>query len=388
MRYPGYILKRKAEDLFIFPFVLAGRLLAILVPLKRRYRSFFFFPFYHTGGAEQVHAQIAKAAGGEDCIVFFTRKSKDTRFLELFKNSGCTIADISRYTDNRWLYFLNLIWRGRISHYINKQEIPTVVLNGQCNFGYKISPWLRRGIRQVELIHSFNTFSWIRIPFLPFITATVMISRVRIEQHLEQYRRLGIPKSFDARISYIPNAIELPGRSCQKQFEQKPRVLFVGRGTKEKRPEIFIEMARQNPGLDFTAAGAIPGHLLSAKPSNLECLGNIDNPDELHEIYCAHHILVIPSSTEGFPMVLMEAMARGCAVMATPVGDIPYHIQPSTGWLFSSTDALVLLAEAKQWFSGLSPARLSAMSASAVDYANENFGIDRFNRQYRAILQP
>jgi hypothetical protein len=43
----------------------------MISPLKKEYRVFFFFPFYHTGGAEKVHAQIANATGGNDCIIFF-----------------------------------------------------------------------------------------------------------------------------------------------------------------------------------------------------------------------------------------------------------------------------------------------------------------------------
>ncbi len=198
--YRLLLIKRSIEDIFIFPFILLGRLIAFLYPVKKEYRIFFFFPFYHTGGAEKIHSQIASACGSNDCIIFFAKKSFDDRFLSGFKNTGCDIKDISKFTDNKWLYFLNLIYRGIISGHINNQKQKPIVFNGQCNFGYKISPWIKRSISQIELIHSLNSFSYIRIPFLPFINKTVMISQKRVEDHKKLYVRYKIPTTLLEKI--------------------------------------------------------------------------------------------------------------------------------------------------------------------------------------------
>src|SRR5206468_2512178 len=112
--------------------------------------------------------------------IFFTRKSQNDLFYSEFAASGCEIRDVSNYTDNKLIYFVNIIFRGMIAAYINNQKKKPVVFNGQCNFGYKISPWISNRIPQIELIHSLCSFSYIRIPFLPFISRTVMISTVRI----------------------------------------------------------------------------------------------------------------------------------------------------------------------------------------------------------------
>jgi len=389
MKFKGYIIKRKIENIFIFPFILVGRLLAKLDPLPKEYNIFFFFPFYHTGGAEKVHALIAKAAGNSNCIIFFTKKSIDQRFLQEFSASGCEMKDISKYTDNKWLYFLNLIWRGKITAYINGQnKKKPVVLNGQSNFGYKITPWVDQSIKQVELIHSFNSFSWIRIPFLPFIHQTLMISKLRIEEHLQQYKNIGIPSEYNKKIKFIQNAIELPREHCKKSFDKRIKVLFVGRGTPEKRPALFISIARELPEHQFTLVGEMPENILTDLPSNIKPLGNIEDTAQLHTIYCEHHILIIPSSTEGFPIVLMEAMARGCLVMATPVGDIPYHINPNNGYLFSSIELGVVISEAKTFLENITTDQVQNMSTTAEEYAFKNFSIDLFNQQYKTILQP
>jgi len=308
MKYSLYILKRRIEDVFIFPFILIGRLLAKLDPLPQHYTRFFFFPFYHTGGAEKVHALIAQAAGDKNAIICFTRKSGDNTFYTDFERSRCTITDISGFTNNKFLYFLNLVWRGKITAYINGQQNPPVVLNGQSNFGYKITPWVRSNIKQVELIHSFNSFSWIRLPFLPFIDQTIMISKLRIAEHLQQYAQLQVPESFHSTITFIQNAIELPAEQCIKNFEGNLKLLFVGRGTPEKRPELFLRIAAaalQNKlAVECTLVGEMDQSILNDLPLNTKAKGNIADAATLHQLYFDYHIPIIPSKTQAFPIFL------------------------------------------------------------------------------------
>lgn len=45
--------------------------------------------------------------------------------------------------------------------------------------------------------------------------------------------------------------------------------------------------------------------------------------NEVLEFMAQSEVLALPSYTEGFPMVVLEAMAMGCAVVATDVGAIP-----------------------------------------------------------------
>ncbi len=390
-RYIHFLLKRKLENIFIYPFIAIGQCIATFKK-QPSYKIYFFFPFYHTGGAEMVHAQITQACGNKDVIIYFTRKSTDKRFLAEFQKSECVIKDISAFTDNKWLYPINLIYRGYISSMINKQKTAPSVFNGQCNFAYKISPWINQNIKQIELIHSFNTFSWIRIPFIPFIHQTVMISKLRLKQHLEQYRNLGIPSSYYQRIQFVQNAIHLPQEACNRTPEKEIKILFVGRGTPEKRPELFVQIATEayNLGITakFTLVGDMNNDLLTALPPNTIALGNISDEAILHSIYCQHNILIIPSYTEGFPIVLMEAMARGCMVMATAVGDIPYHIQHrQNGLLFSSIHAEIVEEEAIIFLKSVTTELLQQLCTNAKQYAHEHFGIEHFNTSYRSILQ-
>ena len=387
------IIKRFIEDIFIFPFILLGRLAAFRYPMKKEYRVFFFFPFYHTGGAEKVHAQIAEATGGNDCIIFFTKRSVDNRFLNDFKKSGCEIRNISKFTGDRWLYFLNLFYRGIITGYINGQKQKPIVFNGQCNFGYKISPWIKKNIKQVELIHSLNSFSYIRIPFLPFIDSTVMISRKRIEDHKTLYKRYKIPASYIEKIHFIQNAIVLPQGNSQKE-QNSFIVLYVGRSTKEKRVHLVAKTAEMIAKIDntikFEIAGDVKDIINTMAHSNIHFHDTISDNTQLQTIYSKAHVLILTSSTEGSPLVVMEAMANGCAILATAVGDIPQHvIDGKNGFLFSSAeDEAVIVKEAVEKICWLKNNRdlLNKMSLENINYAEHNFGIEKFKEEYRKLL--
>jgi glycosyltransferase involved in cell wall biosynthesis len=392
--YRLLLFKRQVEDVFIFPFIILGRLIAVFKPLKKEFDIFLFFPFYHIGGAEKVHYEVAKVAGKKKAIIFFTKKSHNTLFLNQFQQSGCVIIDISKWTDNKFFYFNNLILRGILSAYINKQKKNTTVFNGQCNFGYKISPWIKPAVPQYELIHSFNTFSYIRIPFLPFITKTVMISKVRIEQHINFYKEKDIPKEYANRIVYIANAIALTSATAQKNTDTFT-VLFVGRNSPEKRLHLFLKTAQQlqhkKENIKFEILGDVSESIDAANYPYVKFHGNQNDTGIINRIYSKAHALLLTSSTEGFPMVVIEAMNNGCAIIATPVGDIPLHIKNNeNGFLFTAvTDEITIVNEAVDYILQLknNTALCNSISKNNSNYALANFGITKFNEAYSKLLE-
>jgi len=393
--YKLFLAKRLVEDVFMFPFILLGRMIASFKPMDREYETFFFFPFYHVGGAEKVHANIAKATGNKNCIIFFTRKSQNDLFRDEFAQSGCVMKDISKYTDNKWIYFVNIIFRGIISHYINSQKQKPLVFNGQCNFGYKISPWVDKRISQIELIHSLCSFSYIRIPFLPFITKTIMISTIRIQEHLDLYKRYQIPLKLGERIQFIMNAIDLPATSPTKNIgSEELIVLYVGRSTAEKRVYLIAQIAKaikeKGKNISFWFMGEVKEAIPSEFHSYCKFLGNQSDPNLINDVYKQSHILILVSDTEGFPMVVMEAMSQGLAIISTAVGEIPLHVQDEVnGFLIQNyLDANAVVEDAMKDILILDNDRnlLKSISKNNIEYAFQHFGMTRFKKEYQQLF--
>jgi Glycosyltransferase len=387
------IIKRKVEDVLLYPFILIGRIIAICTKPDREIKVYYFFPFYHIGGAEKIHAQVAAATGGQDCIIYFTKRSANSGMLEAFQRSKCIIRDISRYTDNKWLYFINFIYRGMISYRINHQKQSTLVFNGQCNFAYKLSPWIQKGNPQIELIHSLNTFSYIRIPFIPFITLTVMISQKRIKDHKELYKKYHISDQYLNLIEYIPNAIKIPNLQVQK-LKPPFKVLFSGRGGQEKRVHLIAAMAKHfnesDNNVQFEIMGDVSEVLNANEHPYIHFYGALNDQKQINQIYSRAHVVILTSSTEGFPLAVIEGMSLGCAIIATPVGDIPFHIKDGeNGFLFSSvSDEKTIVNEGYQYISKLEQDEklFQKISLNNIQYCRDHFSIEQFNVRYQNLF--
>jgi glycosyltransferase involved in cell wall biosynthesis len=395
MKYRLFILKRKIENVFIFPFILIGRLIGTFYTKKEDFELLLIFPFYHTGGAEKVHSLIANAYKNKKALILFTRKSKDKRYFEAFKASGHKIIDISNYTDNKFFYWNNLIYRGIIVSLANGQSESPLIFNGQSNFAYKLSPWIKKEIVQIELTHAFSSFSWIRIPFINYYTKSVMISRYAINEHKEQYNKLGIPDNEFNKIQYITNGIAIPTdvKRIVKQ-DNTLNVLYVGRSTSEKRVNLIAQIAQQASinqlDIKFSMVGDLKEFVQSTYHPYIHFYGPVNNEEELFKIYQKYDALIMTSLHEGFPISIMEAMSAGCAILSTPVGDIPCHVKhEQNGFLFSSIiDETIIKTEAIDYLRNLlnNTSLLTEMSTNNQQYAQKEFELSIFENRYQSLL--
>lgn len=397
MKYSLIIFKRIIEDIIIYPFVLYGRYLSRKNPLKDQYEIYFFFPFYHIGGAEKVHLAISKALSNRKSIIIFTKKSQDSKLLPAFQESGHYVIDISAYTDNKFKYWNNLIYRGLVSGHINHQNKKKLIFNGQSNFAYKLSRWISKDVPQIELIHSFSNFSYIRIPFIGFYDKTIMISKKRIKDHLELYQRCGIPQQFSDRIEFILNGIPLPiEKPLPKLKSNSPlRILYVGRGTDEKRipllSQIIFKLIESGIPIHTTFIGELVDIVPPEFRKNIHFIGSISDPDQLDAYYRQSDVLLMVSSSEGFPLTIMEAMARGCVIISTGVGDIPFHVlQNENGFIFSQyKNEKLIIEESEIFIKKIMNDRdlFEKISFNNIEYAYTHFGMNIFSEKYQKLIE-
>jgi len=221
-----------------------------------------------------------------------------------------------------------------------------------------------------------------------------MISKMRINDHLEQYKKLQVPMKYNDRIQYIVNGVPIPTDNYLKHYDTALKVLYVGRGTEEKRVHIIAAMAERAATKKLPVEFWFMGDVKDAIPINelkyCKLLGHMSDPIAIANIYNQSHLVIITSYTEGFPMVIEEGMARGCAVMATPVGDIPVHVGVENGLLFSEVNNEDrIIEEGIAFLSLLCKDRsiLKNMSERNTAYAKQQFSLDTFSQQYNKLFK-
>jgi glycosyltransferase involved in cell wall biosynthesis len=391
--YKFLIIKRRIESVLMYPFILLGRIFGRFSKQKE-FDIYFFFPFHQVGGAEKIHYQIVQTFAGKNAVIYFTRKSKKESFYEEFKKAGFDIEDISRFTDNKFIYPMSFIFRGLVSYKINRQKKPPIVFNGQSNFGYKISPWISPSVPQLDLIHALCSFSQIRIPFLQFYRKSVTVSREIIQKHEELYRRYNMPAEIINNIQAINYGIKLPERADKKIETGALNILYVGRGSEEKRIYLIARIAKEFSAIDQTIRFNFLGDVNKFIPEDLKqyctLLGSVTDPVTVDEVYKKNDVLLVTSSTESGPLVALEGMLRGLAIVATPVGIInEYILNGKNGFVFSSIeDEDLIIKEAVELISQLKnmPELRTEIAKVNIDFSFANFGIDVFQNNYKKLF--
>jgi glycosyltransferase involved in cell wall biosynthesis len=93
-------------------------------------------------------------------------------------------------------------------------------------------------------------------------------------------------------------------------------VLFVGRFVRKKGLHIIAALARRFPNVLWILIGSGPDRPRVDGLANVRVPGRVEH-DRLADYYHAADLLLLPSSGEGFPLVVQEALACGLGVLST-----------------------------------------------------------------------
>ncbi len=169
-----------------------------------------------------------------------------------------------------------------------------------------------------------------------------------------------IPLCLERRVTVIPNMV---GRNpyhptertaCRREFGIQgriPVVLFVS--AQFHRAKGVCELLNAVEKLDdriitvMAGGGSAEEDILrrigdEKKKGRLLLTGHLDL-GRLQRLYAAADLFVLPSYTEGLPLSVLEAMAAGLPVVATPVGGIPDAVEDGVnGYLVPVRDPIRL----------------------------------------------
>ncbi len=144
-----------------------------------------------------------------------------------------------------------------------------------------------------------------------------------------------IPNSKQ-KIIEIPAGIEPSWIYENNVTVNKPlRFAFLGRyeirkGIKELSAALKNLVGKQNFELHFI--GEIPDAFKINSPQ-LKYHGQLSDAGKIKSILQQTDVFILPSHAEGMPNVVLEAMASGCAILATNVGAVNVMVDKTNGWL-------------------------------------------------------
>lgn len=181
-----------------------------------------------------------------------------------------------------------------------------------------------------------NNWEW----FL--LKKALLLSTVVVTMDMHSYnalRNLG----YD-NVEYCPNPLSLEIiNQIEKDKEDVKRIpnkfLFVGHVIPTKGVYELVEACKNFEDIELDIIGKVEETVeqeltMSAKKGNnsdwIHFLGEIPHSEVIKHLLSAS-IFVFPSYTEGFPNVILEAMACGIPIVATTVGAIPEMLDMQNG---------------------------------------------------------
>lgn len=190
----------------------------------------------------------------------------------------------------------------------------------------------------------------------------------------------------------IANGVSLDKFQPNSQLNRPIVIGFAGRyHTAKGYPYLFETMSLlKDQNIIFKIAGGgasldnvevkvlFEQYQLDAKKVNL-----LDQISDMPAFYQSIDAFLMTSITEGFPNVLVEAMASGLPCISTDVGDAKYIVQ-DLGCIVPPRNAQAL-AEAILEYSKKTDAEKQALKQATRERVEQNFSIATVSRQYMQV---
>lgn len=221
-------------------------------------------------------------------------------------------------------------------------------------------------------------------------TKVIYCSRRAMSQHEE------FGYNLSQKSHYIPNGYEL-STTVERTSTNASCIRFGAAGRyhdAKDYPTLFKALSpllKANPESKLLLCG----HNMDS--SNQELIKLIRDADicssqvemfglvkDMSEFYQQVDIFVLSSKTEGFPNVLAEAVAHGCAVFSTDVGDAEVILNQSSR--ITPIGDVGELASNIQSYLQLDPSEQDETNRAMTEHVRSSFSIERIVDEYLSVL--
>lgn len=291
-----------------------------------------FAPHYFGGGELEVYEVITRLNEMGHEVTFITMgscKNDEKMYQMISEKMGKDINEIrnkmkgikiKRISGHR--YMMNLMPLQIMMYGKDCDIIHTNTFNAVCP-SFIAAKILKKPI--VCFVHGLYGNNWIDMRGQIFGRISRFLEKIQIKHKFNKIIfQAKFARDVGIDIGIPKNMVEIiaPGLfySIEKyKIKNKEMVvLFVGRLSKQKGLEYLIEAAKKHPNIKFILAGdGEEGTILKKiAPKNVVFKGFVSE-DEKIDLLSRALIFCLPSIGEGFGLVLIEAMASGCAIIST-----------------------------------------------------------------------
>lgn len=285
-----------------------------------------------------------------------------------------------------------------------RERRPDIVETHDCKSHFLF--WLLRSMyrearesRWIAFHHGYTRTSW-QVRAYQLLDYLTLRRAHRVVTLCKPFGKYLVRRGVNAsRLSIISNAVAgrpRPSKELISEYKRKlqllpaqPLVITVGRLSQEKGQADLITALRELTKRDISPRLLIVGDgpdrrqleaLAEPIRNQVTFMGHIADPWVL---FNAADVVVIPSHSEGSPLVMFEAMAAGTAIIATTVGGIPEVLENGVNALLIPSRNPAAMAAALADLLGDSPLRLRLGRAAMS--ALDAFSPDAYSRRLLAI---
>jgi glycosyltransferase involved in cell wall biosynthesis len=197
------------------------------------------------------------------------------------------------------------------------------------------------------------------------------------------------------KVHTIPNGVDTELFAPEQHNSAKTTILIVNRSFSDKLkgyPMVKEALSQIEPsGVRIVLAGADSDAAADALRPRFDCrdAGYVRYRRELAGLYAEADIFLFASEAENFPCAVLEAMASGCCVVATPTGGVKEQITDRQSGLLASEITGEALGMALR-VALTDPALRARLGAAARARVIENFTeeqmVARYLEVYREVL--
>lgn len=362
--------------------------------------SIFVFPYYHTGGAEKVHLKVAQAAikSGLKPVFVFTGKSSSETYKQQFQKLGIVIDLGFRYDSAR----LNDDLLSSTINTINESKLK-LIFGSNSSFYYQMVGKLNNPyLKVIDLVHAYNPpFEVSNTHFKDVfhkINTRIFVNEPSLVkmQSFYQSNLLAIDSSQFQLIYNSPFSENTePELPTEKKLDDSFKIVFVSRNSPEKRPRIAFEVAKKltekySGKYQFYMIGDFDSYKPNYNSKDITIVSNLKDADEIIELYQAAHCLMLTSETEGFPLVISEAMFYNTVPVSTDAGGIPFVLENNKNAILINSlideelmtnlfcEKIITLSSDESYYRKL--------SSEAFETAKSYFSDSKFSENYKTLF--